>query len=247
MNTLKTAKEFDDLKDEFLSNVSHDLKIPLSAIKGYCDLLICEVETDKNFSKKNQLKGLNVIRESTARLAYFIDNILDLTKLKSGILKIKLTPVYLDEVVHEAAKLFKTTAADQKKKMILEVHENLPSVRADFDRIKQVILNLLDNAFKFTKRGDRISIFVRLSPLYGDKYVEICVADTGIGISEENIKMIFENFYRVRDNECKKSKGSGLGLSIAYEIIRLHDGKIWAEGKIGRGTKVNFILPILKM
>ncbi|MDR3253596.1 MAG: HAMP domain-containing histidine kinase, partial [Endomicrobium sp.] len=181
---IKPIKETDSLKDKFISNISHELRTPLFVIEGYCNLLIRKIK--ENYSCSQQIKGLNIIKKSAERLRRFIDNILDLTKLKSGNFDIDMTPIDINEAIKETADYFKSLALEQKKAFIFNMQDNIPNTRGDIKRIKQVIVNLLENAFKFTKSGDAITISSMMSPSYGNGYIEVWIADTGIGISKKN-------------------------------------------------------------
>ncbi|MCL1971560.1 MAG: HAMP domain-containing histidine kinase [Endomicrobia bacterium] len=236
------VKETDELKDGFVSSVSHELRSPLAAIDGYCDLLIEGVE--KNYSPEQQLKGLKIVKDATIRLTNFINNILDLAKMKAGKFEIKAGPVFVDEIIREITLLFESLAVAQNKKLSFQLPQSLPPIYGDNEKIKQVITNLVSNAFKFTKEGDGITLSGMISPSYGNDFVEIWVSDTGIGLSKQDTEKVFEKFYQVKEGEFKKPKGTGLGLSIVYEIIRMHNGRVWAESELGAGTTFKFVLPI---
>ena len=237
------VKETDELKDGFVSSVSHELRSPLAAIDGYCDLLIEGVE--KNYSPEQQLKGLKIAKDATIRLTNFINNILDLAKMKAGKFEMKAGPVFVDDVIKEITLLFGSLGVAQNKKLSFQLPQSIPPIYGDNEKIKQVITNLVSNAFKFTKEGDSITLSGMISPSYGNDFVEVWVSDTGIGLSKQDTEKVFEKFYQVKEGEFKKPKGTGLGLSIVYEIIRMHNGKIWAEsGGLGAGATVKFVLPI---
>jgi signal transduction histidine kinase len=226
------VNETNDLKDEFISNVSHELKTPLSAIGGYCNLLLDSIDKNYSNSKTQQLKGLKIIKESTVRLTNFINDILDLAKIKSGKFELKIIPLSIDEIIKELFNLFHPLAVTQEKKLIYNASDNLPLIKADSEKIKQVITNLLSNAFKFTNKGD----VIKISLSYDDKYAEVSVSDTGIGIEKKHLKKVFERFYQIKYDKYKKPKGTGIGLSIAYQIIEMHNGRIWVESEPGNMT-----------
>ncbi|MDR1195581.1 MAG: HAMP domain-containing histidine kinase [Endomicrobium sp.] len=236
------VRETDELKDGFVSSVSHELRSPLAAIDGYCDLLIEGVE--KNYPPQQQLKGLKIIKDASIRLTNFINNILDLAKMKAGKFEMKAGPVFVDEIIREITLLFESLAVAQNKILSFKLPQSMPPIYGDSEKIKQVVTNLVSNAFKFTKEGDGITISAMISPSYGNDFVEIWIADTGIGLSKRDTEKVFEKFYQVKDSEFKKPKGTGLGLSIVYEIIKLHHGRIWAESELGAGTSFKFVLPI---
>ena len=235
-------KELDSMKDSFVSSVSHELRSPLSAIDGYCDLLIDGIE--KNVSQEQQLKGLRIIKQATIRLTSFINNILDLAKIKANKLEIKKKNTNIKDVVAEIVALYKPLSIQQKKTIDYVANEEIPDVLIDADKIKQVITNLVSNAMKFTKENGKIIIkLLANSPGYGNDYIEVWVQDDGIGIPKEQVDLVFEKFYQVQEGEFKRPKGTGLGLTIVFEMIKLHKGYVWAESDIGQGTTFKFTLP----
>ncbi|MCL2334701.1 MAG: HAMP domain-containing histidine kinase [Endomicrobia bacterium] len=238
------VKETDKLKDSFVSSVSHELRSPLAAIDGYCDLLIEGV--NKNYPPEQQLRGLRIIKDASIRLTSFINNILDLAKIKAGKFEMKFVPIRIGDIITEISQLFESLARNQKKTLGYSVEENLPTVMGDVEKIKQLITNLLGNALKFTRENDGISVNAMVSKAYGSDFVEVWVADTGIGLAKGDLEKVFEKFYQVKEGEFKKPKGTGLGLSIVYEIIKLHNGRIWAESELGKGTVFKFVIPVAK-
>ena len=238
----KQIKELDSMKDSFVSSVSHELRSPLSAIDGYCDLLIECV--DKNYSKEQELKGLKIIKQATVRLTNFINNILDLAKMKANKLEVKKTESEIAPIIEEIVALYQPLAEQQKKKVYFEINGDIPKVNMDTERIKQVITNLVSNAMKFTKENG--SVGVKAFPNsagYGNEYIEVWVQDDGVGIPKQQVDFVFQKFYQVKDGEFKKPKGTGLGLTIVYEMIKLHNGYVWAESDLGKGTTFKFVLP----
>jgi signal transduction histidine kinase len=239
------TKSFEDsekrFKDDFLVSVSHEFKSPLAAIEGYSDLMI---ENAKKSDSQGMVEGLNVIKDSADRLKYFINNVLSLAEFRAGKVKVKGTSAYIDEVVEQESRNFKSVASLEKKKFIIDIIDGLPPVSADSGLLGLAVSGILNNAFKFTKEGDVISVKARLSKDYGDKFVEVWISDTGIGIPKELLKKIFEKFYQVKRNKFERLKGSGLRLSLTSEIISLYKGTIWAESKVGEGTIIKFILPV---
>ena len=241
-NMAKQLKELDSMKDSFVSSVSHELRSPLSAIDGYCNLLIDSI--NKGSSKEQQLKGLNIIKQATVRLTNFINNILDLAKIKANKLEIKKVDADISAVINEIVSLFKPLALQQQKNIIYKGPQQEVIINIDVERIKQLITNLIGNAMKFTKENGHITLTLfPESSGYGDKYVEVWVKDDGVGIPKSQVDMIFKKFFQVKDNEFKRPKGTGLGLTIVAEMIKLHNGYIWAESELGKGTVFKFVLP----
>ncbi|MDD5102172.1 MAG: HAMP domain-containing sensor histidine kinase, partial [Endomicrobiaceae bacterium] len=241
-NMAKQIKELDSMKDSFVSSVSHELRSPLSAIDGYCDLLIDGVQ--KDYSKEQQLKGLQIIKQATIRLTNFINNILDLAKIKANKLEIKKTKTDMQSLVIEIVSLFQPLAIQQHKAIDYVIMDKIPLVEIDAEKIKQVITNLVSNAMKFTKENGKIIIKIfPFSPGYGDNYIEVFVQDDGIGIPKHQVDLVFEKFYQVQEGEFKRPKGTGLGLTIVFEMIKMHKGYVWAESDLGKGTTFKFVLP----
>jgi signal transduction histidine kinase len=240
----RRVREIDTMKDSFVSSVSHELRSPLAAIDGYCDLLIEAVNGE--YSKEQMLKGLKIIKDASLRLTSFVNNILDLAKIKAGKFELKLGPVNMENIIKDTVTLFESLAVTQNKKLVCEISGQLPAVLGDAEKNKQIITNLLSNAMKFTKEGDTIKVTAGISPedSYGSKYAEFAVSDTGIGIPKADLEKVFEKFYQVKEGEFKKPKGTGLGLSLVYEFIKMQGGRIWAEGDTGIGTTFKFVLPV---
>ncbi len=241
-NMAKQIKELDSMKDSFVSSVSHELRSPLSAIDGYCDLLIECV--NNNYSKEQELKGLQIIKQATVRLTNFINNILDLAKMKANKLEVKKVDADIAPIIDEIVTLYQPLATQQKKRVYSEINGNIPKVNIDVEKIKQVITNLVSNAMKFTKENG--SVGVKAFPTskgYGDDYIEVWVQDDGVGIPKQQVDLVFQKFYQVHDGEFKRPKGTGLGLTIVFEMVRLHKGYVWAESDLGKGTTFKFALP----
>ncbi|MCX5781680.1 MAG: HAMP domain-containing sensor histidine kinase [Elusimicrobia bacterium] len=246
----KKLKELDVMKDSFVSSVSHELRSPLAAIGGYCDFLLDAL--NKNLTKEKQEKSLKIIKDAAIRLTGFVNNILDLTKIKAGHFELRKVPVDIYQITCEIVSLFESLAEKQKKKIKIDISEHLPNVNADQEKIKQIMTNLLGNALKFTSENDVITISAKVvEPHRGislraglRRYLEVWVQDTGIGIPQEDLRSVFDKFYQVSESETKKPKGTGLGLAIVAEIIKMHDGKVWVESVLGKGSTFKFILPM---
>jgi signal transduction histidine kinase len=240
-------KNFEDsdkrFKDDFLVSVSHEFKSPLAVIEGYSDLM---QEKAKKNGASDIVEDLNIIKNSTNRLKYFIENVLSLADIRAGKVNTKENSLHIDKVVECESSNFKTLADLEKKKFVIDIVDGLLPVSADYKLLGLAISSILDNAFKFTKEGDTVTIKAMLSKDYSNKFVEVLISDTGIGIPKESLKKIFEKFYQVKKSKFEKLRGSGLGLSLAKEIITLYHGDIWAESKVGEGTTIKFILPVFE-
>ena len=235
-------KELDQLKDSFVSSVSHELRSPLAAIDGYCDFLIEGLE--KQMTVEKQKKALTIIKDSTSRLTNFINNILDLAKIKAGKLEIRMIQMSVNEIADEIFTLFGPLAGRDQKQLIVEMPKDFPLINGDPERVKQVVTNLLGNALKFTPQGATVSI---IGKKISNDFIEVRIKDTGIGIPPEAVDKVFDKFYQVQDKSgMRKPKGTGLGLAIVAEIVKLHGGDIRCESELGKGTSMIFTLPVWK-
>jgi signal transduction histidine kinase len=232
-------KELDQLKDDFVSSVSHELRSPLSAISGYVELLRNKPLSDIPPDKRE--KALGIIHESTSRLTHFINDILDLAKLKSGHMDIRQQPFDLKETSEDVLTLFHPILEKKQIKSEMEIDESIPVITADDDKIRQVITNLVSNALKFTPSGGIIKIRAKNHT----EFIQVTVEDSGIGVPPESLQLVFERFRQVQESRdrVKGAKGTGLGLAIAKGIIEAHGGRIWMESEVKKGTQVHFTLP----
>lgn len=233
MHDITHLVELDEMKNRFVSTVSHDLKSPLTAIRGYTELLRTVGplnEEQAHFSER--------ILEVTREMAHLISNLLDLGKIEAG-LGCEFQAVDLGEILI-GAKYHLALPAQQKGLLIeVEVPAGLPQVRGDPYRLQQVMANLVGNAIKYTPAGGHIWIRAEERP----EEVWVSVSDTGIGISPADLPHIFEKFFRVRDSRVEDEEGSGLGLAIVKSIVTEHGGRVWVESTLGKGSTFYFTLP----
>lgn len=236
-------KELDQLKDAFVSSVSHELRSPLTAISGYVELLTMKPVNELNPEKAQ--KALHIIQESTTRLTQFVNDILDVAKIKAGKMEIHKTSFDVKATAESVFSLFQPLFDKKKITAGIQVGENVPVIPADGEKVRQVITNLLSNAYKFTPEGGSITLFAIVAQ-NADKMVTIGVKDSGIGIPKEHQHLVFGRFQQVPGSKEKMSgpKGTGLGLAIAKGIVESHGGKIAFESEVGKGTTFFFTLPI---
>ncbi len=232
----KKLQELDELKDNFLSIVSHELLTPLTTIQGYITFL----KEDKAKSLiEEHVEELGIIEDEADHLKNLIEELMDLSKIEAGKFEVKPVPADMRDVVKKVKMIFEPSL--KTNRIILEdrLPASIPLVLADANRITQVFSNLLNNAIKFTPSGGR----VRLSALVADEKITFCVEDTGIGIPKDKINRIFDKFYQVDSTTRRRFGGSGLGLAITKSIIELHKGRIWVESAEGAGSSFCFELP----
>ncbi|WP_375103358.1 sensor histidine kinase [Paenibacillus sp. RS8] len=221
----------EQLKNDFITSVSHELRTPLTSIKGW-------VITLKAAGGSNQAlfhDGLDIIESESDRLTHMVDELLDFSKLDNGRIAIHLTSVDLTELLQHIGRQLTPRATRQGISLEVKIEENLPVIQADENRVKQVMINLIDNSLKFTSSSGRILISAHTVP----GKVVITVEDTGSGIAETDLENVRQKFYK----GDQQASGSGLGLSISEQIITLHQGELRISSTLGKGTIVQFDLP----
>ncbi len=224
-------KGIEKIKKDFVTNVSHELRTPLTAIKGYAETLRKEVDTAPG------KKYLEILERNTDRLINIVSDLLLLSSLEEEA-ALELEEVDLRAFLANVIRIFDQRLKDKRLSMAVDVKENLPTIKADAFKLEQMLVNLLDNAIKYTDHGE-----IAISAGVQENQVRIQLRDTGIGIPKENIPRIFERFYVVDKSRSRKSGGTGLGLSIVKHIVLLHKGTIHIESIPGKGTSVTVILP----
>jgi signal transduction histidine kinase len=182
---------------------------------------------------------LNAAREDVNRLIRLISNLLDLSRIESGKIKMKIEPINLVSLIDEVLFAFRSQAEEKQIMLKSDIKKRTIELPADKDRIKEVLTNLISNAIKFTDRGGRITVDVE----EGEECVDVSVTDTGIGIRREDLERIFDKFGRIEKGYAYQEEGTGLGLPICKEIIEAHKGKIWVESEYLKGSKFVFRLP----
>jgi signal transduction histidine kinase len=222
-------------KSEFLANMSHELRTPLNAIIGFSEVLVDRMFGELNEKQDEYLKD---IYASGQHLLSLINDILDLSKIEAGRMELELTDFDLPSAIENALILVRERASRRGITLGHSVDERLGMLRGDERKVKQVLLNVLSNALKFTPEGGRID--VRAAPRNG--VAEISVADTGVGIASEDQEAVFEEFRQVGTAD-KKVEGTGLGLALSRKFIELHGGRIWVESQVGKGSTFRFTLP----
>ena len=229
--------EADRAKSEFISTVSHELRTPMTSIKGYTDLLLMGAVGELN---PQQHHFLEVIKSNADRLTGLINDLLDISRIETGRLRLDLQPMQVREVIEEVVGSLRGQAEAKGLWVRVEVPQGLPAVMADRDRITQVVLNLMDNAVRYTPEGGEVSVRVELA----DEALLVHVQDTGIGIAPEEQGRIFERFYRSEDARVQETEGTGLGLAIVKSLVEMHGGRVWVESELGKGSTFSFTIPL---
>ncbi len=236
--------EVDRMKSEFVATVSHELRTPLTAIKGYVDLL-SKPHIMGELNPK-QAKAVEVIQRHVRRLITLVNDLLTLSRLESGRVRIEPQPITVPDILEEVVEDFRRQMADQGRDLTITLAPlpDLPRVYADPQRVRQIVGNLVENACRYTPDGGQVTVSARRE---GD-FVRISVRDTGIGIKPEDLDKVFERFYRGEHPLVMKTAGTGLGLSIVKQLVEMHGGRIWVEstGVPGEGSTFHFTLPVAK-
>lgn len=221
------------LRRELVANVSHELKTPIAALRAQLENLLDGVEEPRP-------ELLAVMLQQTERLSRLVEQLLDLSRLESGDIPMRIEPVPLAPLVEQVVAEVGVARPDRDIRVRNSVPPDLAPVTADRERIHQVLLNLLDNAFRFTPSGGAVTVAaVRRGQVY-----EVSVADTGPGIPSEHLPYVFERFYRVDPSRSREDGGTGIGLAIARSVVEAHGGRIWAESRVGEGSTFTFALPV---
>ncbi len=234
-----------EAKTEFISVVSHELKSPMTTIRGYTNLLISENFGSINASQTQFLQTMQTNMEQMTRL---ISDLEDISRIEAGQLYLNTQAVRVQELVNEVLQSTLTQIEEKEQTLDLDIQADLPQVIGDRTRLMQIFTNLISNAYKYTPENGRISIHARQTMETNGHnqpkpMVHVTVEDTGMGIREEDQEAIFTKFFRGNDEEVLKIKGTGLGLNITKNLVELHNGRIWFESKHRRGTTFHVVIP----
>jgi signal transduction histidine kinase len=237
----ENAEAANRAKSEFLANMSHELRTPLNHIIGFTELIVDKRLGDLN-AKQN--KFLTNVLQSGQHLLSLVNDILDISKVEAGKLDLQAAPVDLKHLLKNSLVMVKEKALKHRIKLSLDTDGVPERITADERKLKQILYNLLANAVKFTPDRGSVKCTARLSDLFGG--IEVSVTDTGIGISPDDLKRIFEPFVQADGSISRRYEGTGLGLSLTQKLVELHGGRIWAEsdGK-GKGSRFSFTLPLV--
>jgi two-component system phosphate regulon sensor histidine kinase PhoR len=235
LHDVTELRRLEQVRTEFVANVSHELRTPLTAIHGYLETLLGGALEERD----NARRFLEIVFRHTERLGRLLDDLTDLSNIELGRVSLRLEPVRLDEVVDSVLAIMGPKAAGGRVALAAELPAALPPVPADRDRLAQVLINLVDNAVKYTPAGGRVVVRARVV----DGRVEVAVSDTGVGIPPADLPRITERFYRVDKARSRELGGTGLGLAIVKHLVLAHGGDLAIESEPGRGTTVRVILP----
>jgi len=234
LHDITLEKEIEKMKDDFVHSITHDLRSPMTSIRGFVEVLLDGSAGEINEEQKDFLKIIDV---SSQKLLGMINNILDVAKLETGKMKLNLTDFDSKEIVERVVKIMEPQAVKSGVKLSTQGFEAVPKIKADSDLMERVIMNLVSNAIKFTPSEGRVDI---IGQDLSDR-IQITVADTGWGIPPDYLEKVFDKFQQVGIGSIER--GSGLGLTIAKYGVETHLGKIWVESEVGKGSRFSFWLP----
>jgi two-component system phosphate regulon sensor histidine kinase PhoR len=237
MRDVTQQKLAEEMRDQFVDTATHELRTPLANIKAYAETLaladVIDIEQQKQF--------LNTINSEATRLARFVDDLLSVSSMELGSLSLNKQVTDLGRMLHDV--LAKIRPQVEEKRMTLEVvlPEKMPEPELDKDKIAAVLVNLLGNAVKYTPEGGRVTFRVNIT----ERQIEISVEDSGVGIAEHELPKVFDKFFRSQDPRVQEQTGTGLGLALAQEVVRLHGGRITVESEINKGSTFSVLLPLV--
>jgi signal transduction histidine kinase len=233
----EAVQQANTAKSQFISVVSHELKIPMTSIRGYADLLRQGTVGEVN---DQQVQFLDTIRTNVDRMASLVSDLSDISRIETGRLRIEIGELPLERYVRETAAGLRPQFEEKDQTLIFDLPEDLPPVRSDRTRLVQVLTNLLSNAIKYTPKGGRITVAAQLEA----GIVRISVSDTGIGMSEEDLSRLFTQFFRSEDPAVREQPGWGLGLNVTLRLVELLNGKIGVDSTLGEGSTFWFTQPL---
>jgi two-component system phosphate regulon sensor histidine kinase PhoR len=236
LHDITELRKLERVRRDFVANVSHEFKTPLTAIQGFAETLLAGAIDDP----QNRLRFLEIILEHSRRLARLTDDLLKLSKMDADRLELEIRRLSVSQFVESCIETTQRPAAEKNLRISVNLSERLPDIAADRRRLSEVLQNLLDNAMQYTPPGGKIVV----SASADGAEVTFTVSDTGIGIPRADQPRIFERFYRVDVARSREVGGTGLGLSIAKHLVEVHGGRIWVDSEVGQGSRFHFTVPI---
>ncbi|MEI7024790.1 two-component system histidine kinase PnpS [Paenibacillus sp. y28] len=243
LHDITAIRRLEKMRSEFVANVSHELKTPIAAVKGFAETLLAGAMNDKETAKS----FLQIIFDESERLNRLIGDILELSKIESRRIPLQFSPVDMQLFISNMVDMMRTEAAKKRIELDMQVPRGLYA-EADEDRLRQIVMNLLSNGINYTPEGGKVKVKVDVVTSPGAAEADtmrITISDTGIGIPKKDLPRIFERFYRVDKARSRVSGGTGLGLSIVKHLVELHKGTIRVESEIGMGSRFIIDLPLL--
>jgi two-component system phosphate regulon sensor histidine kinase PhoR len=238
LHDITDLRKLERVRRDFIANVSHEFRTPLTAIQGFAETLLAGAIDDP----QNRLRFLEIILEHSRRLARLTEDLLMLSKMDADRLELEIRRLSASQFVEGCIETTQRPAAEKDLRISVNLPQNVPDIAADRRRLAEVLQNLLDNAIQYTPPGGQIMV----SASANGAEVTFTVSDTGIGIPQADQPRIFERFYRVDVARSREVGGTGLGLSIAKHLVEVHGGRIWVESEVGQGSQFHFTVPIFQ-
>jgi len=238
LHDITDLRKLERVRRDFVANVSHEFKTPLTAIRGFAETLLAGAMDDP----QNRVRFLQIILEHSRRLARLTDDLLELSKMDADRLDLEVDRLSASQLVQSCVETAQRLANEKRLRVSINLPQSLPDIVADRRRIAEVLQNLLDNAMQYTPSGGEIVVAASSD----GQEVTFTVSDTGIGIPQVDQPRIFERFYRVDVARSREVGGTGLGLSIAKHLVEAHGGRIWVESEVGRGSHFHFTVPVFQ-
>jgi two-component system phosphate regulon sensor histidine kinase PhoR len=239
LHDVSELRRLETVRRDFVANVSHELRTPLTAIKGYAETLLGPAGE----SRETALRFLQVIDRHSERLGRLINDLLTLSDLEFGRMPLRLRAIAVHPVIDDVIQILHDRAVQRGLTLTTTVAPGTPDAYADGDRLRQVLIDLVDNAIKYTPEGGRVAIAAQPATLDGLPALELAVADTGIGIPSQDVPRLTERFFRVDRARSRELGGTGLGLAIVKHIVQVHGGRLVIESTLGQGTTARVTLP----
>lgn len=236
LHEITDLRRLERVRQDFVANVSHEFRTPLTAIQGFAETLLAGAIDDP----ANRRRFVEIIREHSMRLARLTQDLLKLSRIEAGQLKLDFRPVSVSQLIESCVETAQLKAVPRQLALHVNLPDQLPSARGDSNTLQEVLQNLLDNALQYTPAGGKIEVSASCS----NGHVVVTIADTGIGIPQAEQARIFERFYRVDAARSREAGGTGLGLSIARHIMEAHGGRLWVESAVGEGSRFHFSIPV---
>jgi len=224
------------VRRDFVANVSHEFRTPLTAIQGFAETLLAGALDDT----QNRTRFLEIILEHSRRLARLTEDLLMLSKMDAERLELEIRRLSVSQLIESCLETAQRRAAEKDLRISVNAAQRLPDIAGDRRRLAEVLQNLLDNAIQYTLPGGQIM----LSAEAGEDEVILTVSDTGIGIPQADQPRIFERFYRVDVARSREAGGTGLGLAIAKHLVEVHGGRLWVDSEVGQGSQFHFSVPL---
>ncbi|MEW5761661.1 MAG: two-component system histidine kinase PnpS [Bacillota bacterium] len=234
LRDITERRRLEQMRTEFVANASHELRTPLTSIRGFVETLLDGAIDDPQLARR----FLGIIDDETRRLSNLVDGLLDLARVEEKRAAFRRQPVNLRDLVERAVGMFERQTREKGLELTVEIPPDLPAIEGEPDLLARVVINLIDNAVKFTPRGA-----IRIRGRAVENGVELEVEDTGTGIPAESLPRVFERFYRVDKARGRETGGTGIGLSIVKHIVERHGGTVGVESTLGKGSKFTVFLP----